>query len=195
MPRSGGRRACPVRGPYQPDQKVMFWYKKSRANRLEAGRWCGPARVICQIGQSVVWLAFHDRVFRCCPESLRPASLREWQHDGTPLHQVLGESQLTGHQPPPVREVDEVIRLQAPPSDGVARQETERTQPESEAPIRSDDLMARNSDGLEVSTGAPPQVSEQAAPEPPSAEEVPVPEDAIHLCEDVGTCDFLNDHH
>ncbi|CAE7815025.1 unnamed protein product [Symbiodinium sp. CCMP2592] len=37
------------------------------------------AEVICQEGQSVVWVAHGSTILRCAPENLRPASLREWQ--------------------------------------------------------------------------------------------------------------------
>ena len=94
------RRSCPTRGPFEPGQQVMFWHKRSPANRLEAGRWCGPATVMSQVGQSVVWLSFHDRVFRCAPESLRPASLREWQSQGSLAEHVRVEQQDPERRPP-----------------------------------------------------------------------------------------------
>ena len=72
------RRSCPMRGPYQKGQTVMYWQKKTKANRQEAGRWHGPAKVVCQEGLSIVWVSHADRLIRCAPESLRPASLREW---------------------------------------------------------------------------------------------------------------------
>ena len=72
------RKSCPMRGPYQKGQTVMYWHRKTKANRQEAGRWHGPATVICQEGLSIVWVSHADRLIRCAPESLRPASLREW---------------------------------------------------------------------------------------------------------------------
>ena len=72
------RRSCPLRGPYQKGQTVMYWQRKTKANRQEAGRWHGPAKVVCQEGLSIVWVSHADRLIRCAPESLRPASLREW---------------------------------------------------------------------------------------------------------------------
>ena len=72
------RRSCPMRGPYEPGQLVMYWIKKHRASRQESGRWHGPARVVLQESPSAVWLSHADRLFKCAPESLRPASLREW---------------------------------------------------------------------------------------------------------------------
>ena len=73
------RRSNPVRGPYLAGSWVLYWTKKSSPNRLAAGRWHGPAKVICQEGQSVVWVAHGSTILRCAPENLRPASLREWQ--------------------------------------------------------------------------------------------------------------------
>ena len=72
------RRTCPVRGPFEPGQLVMYWVKRQRASRQEAGRWHGPAKVVLQESQSAVWLSHAERLFKCAPESIRPASLREW---------------------------------------------------------------------------------------------------------------------
>ena len=72
------RRSCPVRGPFQPGQLVMYWMKRGKGTRLETGRWHGPAKVIQQEGQSIVWVSHLNKILRCPPESLRPASLREW---------------------------------------------------------------------------------------------------------------------
>ena len=93
------RRSCPTRGPSTPGQMVMFSHKKAPANRLEAGRWCGPATVMSQVGQSTVWLSFHDRVFRCPPESLRPASLREWNGRGSVSEFVQNEHDMMSSRP------------------------------------------------------------------------------------------------
>ncbi|CAE7255917.1 RE1 [Symbiodinium sp. CCMP2592] len=38
---------------------------------LAAGRWHGPAKVICQEGQSIVWVAHGTTILRCAPENLR----------------------------------------------------------------------------------------------------------------------------
>ena len=55
----------------------------------ETGRWHGPARVVCQDGSTTIWVAHGDRLLRCSPESLRPASLREWQNTSESLdHRV-----------------------------------------------------------------------------------------------------------
>ncbi|CAE7671894.1 GIP [Symbiodinium sp. CCMP2592] len=74
------RRSNPVRGPFTAGMWVLYWIKKSSPNRLAAGRWHGPAKVICIEGTSVVWLAHGTNIIRSAPENLRPASLREWQH-------------------------------------------------------------------------------------------------------------------
>ena len=63
---------------------VLYWTKKTSPNRLAAGRWHGPAKVICQEGQSIVWVAHGSTILRCAPENLRPASLREWQNLASP---------------------------------------------------------------------------------------------------------------
>ena len=74
------RRSCPTRGPFLPGQLIMYWAKRTKPNRAESGRWCGPAKVVLQEGSSVVWISHADRLLRCAPENLRPASLREWNN-------------------------------------------------------------------------------------------------------------------
>lgn len=81
------RRSNPIRGPFTAGMWVLYWVKKSSPNRLAAGRWHGPAKVVCSEGTSVVWLAHGTNIIRSAPENIRPASLREWQQ--------LTDSQLT----------------------------------------------------------------------------------------------------
>ena len=73
------RKSCPHRGTYQPGQLVLYWVRRRKPNRSEVGRWHGPGRVVIQEGSSVVWISHLDQLLRCAPESVRPASLREWQ--------------------------------------------------------------------------------------------------------------------
>ena len=77
------RRSCPPRGPYEKGQFVMYWMKAPKASRLGPGRWHGPAKVICQESPSSVWISHGDRLFKCAPESIRPASMREWNQVGS----------------------------------------------------------------------------------------------------------------
>ena len=63
-----------------PGQLVMYWTKRQKPNRAETGRWFGPAKVVLQEGTSIVWISHADRLLRCAPENLRPASLREWNN-------------------------------------------------------------------------------------------------------------------
>ena len=72
------RRSRPLRGPYLPGQWLLYWVKRSSPNRMSAGRWHGPARVLSTEGSSIVWLRHGTRTVRAPPEYLRPASLREW---------------------------------------------------------------------------------------------------------------------
>ena len=83
------RRSNPVRGPYTAGQLVLYWLKKKSPNRLAAGRWHGPAKVICQEGSSTVWISHGPKILRCAPKHLRPASLREWQSVQAQVHAEL----------------------------------------------------------------------------------------------------------
>eukprot|EP00435_Cladocopium_sp_Y103_P052434 s764_g16.t1 len=68
------RRQRPFRGNFVSGMFVMFW----RPGRGEAvGQWHGPARVIIQESQSVVWISHASRVYRVAPEHVRCLSERE----------------------------------------------------------------------------------------------------------------------
>ena len=87
------RRSNPARGPYQPGAWVLYWLQRKSPNRLGAGRWHGPARVVFQEGTSVVWVSHGTRILRCAPENICPASVREWQEAiASDTHQ-----QISGH--------------------------------------------------------------------------------------------------
>eukprot|EP00435_Cladocopium_sp_Y103_P040825 s2199_g11.t1 len=96
------RRSCPIRGPYQVGQLVMYWIKNHRASRHEAGRWYGPAKVILQESPSAVWLSHAERLFKCAPESIRPASLREWNMVHHSQSSWVPEPQDDHSDPPPI---------------------------------------------------------------------------------------------
>ena len=108
------RRSIPVRGPFLPGMWVLYWIKRTNPNRLQAGKWHGPARVIAADGQSVVWLSHGTKTIRAPPEYLRPASLHEWNQvpsaatSAPPATSASGASaviNLEGLPPPPRTEV------------------------------------------------------------------------------------------
>ena len=63
---------------FEPKDWVLYWRRSKGNNRLERGRWHGPAQVIVVEGKKVVWLSHLGRIIRASPEQLRPASLREY---------------------------------------------------------------------------------------------------------------------
>ena len=175
------RRSTPARGPYSAGSWVLYWTKKSSPNRLAAGRWHGPAKVICQEGQSIVWVAHGPTILRRAPENLRPASLREWQQLTTSdlegdSNRVGGASSyldLTSTEPerapstepvPPPASVDFPTPANAPADVPVARgssnQEPDISQPEQEL---TPQVSTQSPDSLDVS-GAPEVERGPAAP-------------------------------
>ena len=68
------RRQRPHRGNFAGGMFVMYW----RPGKGESpGQWHGPARVIIQESQSVVWVTHASRVYRVAPEHIRSLSKRE----------------------------------------------------------------------------------------------------------------------
>lgn len=100
-------RSCPSRGKFEVGQLVMYWHKRNRASRHECGRWHGPAKVISYDGQSSVWIAHADRLFKCALESLRPASLREWQFHGGLSNALQQPSDLDAYRSRPLERIPE----------------------------------------------------------------------------------------
>ena len=97
--RAALRRLNPVRGPFIPGTWILYWIQKSSPNRLSAGNWHGPAKVIMQEGSSVVWIFHGTTIVRCPPESLRPASHRAFltlnpADENTPHQPVGGASSM-----------------------------------------------------------------------------------------------------
>ena len=78
------RRQRPHRGHFASGVFVMFW----RPGVGEAkGQWTGPARIIIQESEHIVWISFASRVFRVAPEHVRLLSEREAQQQMPKLSQ------------------------------------------------------------------------------------------------------------
>ena len=88
------RKSQPHPGSYAIGQSVMYWRKRNTTGRRDVGRWHGPARVVCTEGTSTIWVAHGDRLLRCAPESVRSASLREWQNSSGTLDQQVQDLQM-----------------------------------------------------------------------------------------------------
>lgn len=68
------RKHRPFRGHHVRGTPVMFW---RCGNGQLPGRWVGPALVISQEGDSIVWLSHVGKLFRVAPEHVRILSERE----------------------------------------------------------------------------------------------------------------------
>ena len=75
---------------------LVFYYRKGRStHKASAGRWMGPARVLCHEktceridlnhSGSIVWLSHNGWIVRCAPEQLRKVT-REVQHIADDTH-------------------------------------------------------------------------------------------------------------
>ena len=68
------RKHRPFRGHYVRGTPIMFW---RCGNGQLPGKWVGPALVISQEGDSIVWLSHVGKLFRVAPEHVRILSERE----------------------------------------------------------------------------------------------------------------------
>ena len=88
------RRQRPHRGHLASGMFVMFW----RPQRGETpGQWFGPARVIVQEGDSIVWVSHASRVYRVAPEHVRSLSEREALSQASILSQGTMSSPFSNH--------------------------------------------------------------------------------------------------
>ena len=178
------RRSNPVRGPYKPGDWVLYWMRKGSPNRLAAGRWHGPARVISQEGSSITWISHGTIILRCAPENLRPASLREWQQLTTavadlPSQNAGGAStyvdltstsaapsqSVSAPQSPSVEMLVPVARPARPEPSPTAQEEGDIFQPEQELTPQVSHNPDSNGpgNGVERDLAAPPIPSGSAA--------------------------------
>ena len=72
------RQSRPGKVEYEKGDWVLYWRRTKGNNRIERGRWYGPAQVIVSEKPKVIWLSHLGRVIRASPEHIRPASLREY---------------------------------------------------------------------------------------------------------------------
>ena len=139
------RKHCPHRGRHQSGVRVMFW-KPGQGEY--PGKWIGPAQVIVQESNTIVWISFVSRVYRVPPEHVRLLSEREAQqfvqsgdHEICKLPEITksgifqyedltGEGYIPGdsvNQPPPGGEFG-----QQPSNDQESNQGPEVVQPDAE---------------------------------------------------------------
>ena len=72
--RSYLRRSRPSRGVLHPGDHVMFW-RDGKGNL--PGQWHGPAKVIIQEDDNIIWISHMSRLYRCAPEHIRNLTSRE----------------------------------------------------------------------------------------------------------------------
>ena len=198
--RASLRRSTPVRGPYPAGAWVLYWVQKSSPDRLSAGKWHGPAKVIVQEGSAVVWVSHGTKIVRCSPESLRPASHREFLslsplEENPSAHPVGGASSMLDltRQSPPEIDTAQPVSTTNPVSPPPALIEVPIASSSSQAALplvhtnTPEDLHQPEQEMTpQVSaqapshpTGVPPEVELIPASSPgfgaPSGSEVPVP--------------------
>ena len=183
------RKHCPHRGQHQSGVRVMFW-KPGQGE--STGKWVGPAQVIVQESNTIVWLSHVSRVYRVPPEHVRLLSEREaQQYVETESHQsnrlpeisksgIFQYEDLTGEVLRPGNEeaspeIGEGIMQHIPSHPSNTDSLQDGIQPDSE-PLCHPSSLGPDEIGSELfSPSTPPEsfVPEVSAPDPAS---VPVPE-------------------
>ena len=175
------RKHCPHRGQHQSGVRVMFW-KPGQGESV--GKWVGPAQVIVQESNTVVWISHVSRVYRVPPEHVRLLSEREAQNylesesncdqklpeiskSGIFQYEDLtGESIITGDMGNPANpEGGNIIHTPSNQSD------PEGVQPDSEPLCPPSN--GTESDGISPSTPPESFIPEAVVPDPAA---VPIPD-------------------
>ena len=182
------RKHCPHRGQHQSGVRVMFWKPGQGEN---PGKWIGPAQVIVQGSNTIVWLSFVSRVYRVPPEHVRLLSEREAQqyvstgdHESCKLPEITksgvfqyedltGEGNIQGDSPNPVSPGEEAVQ-QIPGDQGV-NQSSETGQPDAE-PSGPPSSVEHNGPGSELYSPSTP--AESLVPDIPVLDPaaIPIPE-------------------
>eukprot|EP00435_Cladocopium_sp_Y103_P029622 s3705_g7.t1 len=185
------RRQRPHRGHFSSGSFVMFW----RPGRGEVkGQWHGPARIIIQESDHIIWLSHSSRVYRVAPEHVRSLSEREAQQ----FSDTLEEQSM--QQPPKemgkgVFQYEDLSEIAATPNFNYEA----TTSPDHQFPVGNPsptigrNLQSNNPEDAQPDSepGMPPMsvhgsASEYAPTtpahdshpeEPPKPEEVPIPSD------------------
>ena len=73
MRRAIVQRTRPPRQTYEKGQWVMMWKQRGE----NQGQWVGPAQVVIQENQQIVWVSMASKLFRIAPEHIRQTSINE----------------------------------------------------------------------------------------------------------------------
>ena len=165
------RQSRPDRHQYCAGEWIMMLVQKG--NLPNQSEWIGPLKVMLQSDQNIVWASGSDRLYKGAPEHCRPLSSLEAQQVSTTMPQ-----HATSLPQPPGTSEDIV---------------------NEESSLRSQNVESREQQQIEttsIETISQPdeEPSRQASqvPEPPPAENVPVPETDDELFADGGyafSCD------
>ena len=127
----------------------MYWRRKLAHGKRDQGRWHGPAKVIVQEGNKVVWLADGSNLIRCSPEQLRAASFKEQADNASIPEAFLPQGTERGDRgaeprvsvpsegPGPTIYVDNIQASGVPPPE---QEPAPQEQPEDEAPPDGPDI-------------------------------------------------------
>ena len=184
------RKHRPHRGQLTRGTPVMFW---RCGNGQLPGRWVGPALVISQEGDSIVWLSHVGKLFRVAPEHVRSLSMRESESfdkqpeylpsqvgKGVFHYQDLTDQENQGPRTIPVHpDMTGVPPSGSPNSNGGSNIEAEPAQ-EPSIPSGNSDYtpsIAPGQNDIPSENENPEALGENNPGESVAPEEVPVPED------------------
>ena len=174
------RRQRPHRGFHNSGSFVMFW----RPGKGDyPGQWHGPARVIVQEAEHVIWLSHSSRVFRVAPEHVRQLSEREAIHNFSAIN--------TQHLQPPNKDgrgvfqyedlTDQVVQvppIPMPPAPDVEDQLVEPLAPPDQIEHQPDSEPSQpDHDTSDYAPTTPMNTNSEANPEDnnPNPADIPVP--------------------
>ena len=134
------QRSRPHRGQFGPGDWVMLWRRRGEAD----GMWTGPARVIIQEGNQVIWITMGNKLYRAAPEMVRSLSaVEQWKlpmshkdsnstansiippHGGTQYHDVTNQVLPENLNPESIPEMIPAAPISVPPSDTSEQPDTE----------------------------------------------------------------------
>ena len=179
------RKHCPNRGYHHSGVRVMFW---KTGQGETPGKWIGPAQVIVQESDTVVWLSYITRVYRIPPEHVRLLSEREAQqfvrdesHASSKLPEIsksgifqyedlTGEGAINPDRPEDIENPEGTVSNQ--PSEGGHSHNIGQPDAEPSGPPSLEEHIETESDGISPSTPADSFVPDVSGIDPAA---IPVP--------------------
>ena len=190
-------RSRPNRGNYEKGEWVMIWKKKGEAD----GNWIGPAQVLAQEADRVVWVSHGTKLFRVAPEHVRYLSAsEEWKQRDS--HQEVDRSNRHPQGGTQYHNLTPELPIPQQPADSLPPVEVQaEITPNSDPPTAVNPQVNSPEDEASLPSEQPDQEPDSQEPQSSNAQEqnvippenIPIPDSDAELFVDCEPCFHLQE--